>query len=52
MKRLSVNDHMKESLELAQAAIDQGAGTAIQTTGLQKLQDIMTEAKQKARLLV
>lgn len=40
---------MKESLVLAQEAIAQNDGTAIKTTGLDKLQDIMTEAKEKAR---
>lgn len=41
---------MKESLVLAQEAITQNVG-AIKTSGLEKLQDIMTEAKEKARLI-
>ena len=40
---------MKESLVLTQEAITQNDGTAIKTKGLEKLQDIMTEAKEKAR---
>lgn len=34
---------------LAQEAINQNDGTAITTSGLEKLQDIMTEAKEKVR---
>ncbi|CAM9731047.1 unnamed protein product [Scytosiphon promiscuus] len=47
IKRLSVNDHFKESLVHVLEDVARGVSVGIETPGIDKLQTIMTEAKEK-----
>lgn len=48
-QRLSVNNHMRDSLVHTLEDVARGVAAGMERSGIQKLQTIMTEAKEKVR---
>lgn len=50
-QRFSLTDHMRETLVNALEDVARDVGMVGETKGLEKLQDVMTEAKEKVKMI-